>query len=112
MPLDDAPKKYTTQAHLRLHTAHVTPEQLDRVRDVIAGFPGKCPLFLCFKRPGGELIFVETHERFSVTPSVELQKAVDEMFGDETYYAKVDTTPPERAPQRWERKPELATAEE
>jgi hypothetical protein len=33
------------------------------------------------------------------------------MFGEGTYYAKVDATPPERAPRRWERKPEMAGAE-
>ncbi|PYK59664.1 MAG: hypothetical protein DME21_12675, partial [Verrucomicrobia bacterium] len=75
-------------------------------------FSGKCPLFLCFKRPAGEIVFVETHERFGVLPSIELQKAVDGMFGEETYYAKVDTTPPGRAPRRWERKPGLAVVEE
>jgi hypothetical protein len=26
MPLEDAPKKYTKQVHLRLHTAHLQPD--------------------------------------------------------------------------------------
>src|SRR2546428_4384032 len=101
--LEEAPKKYTKQVHLRLHTAHLTPGQLDLIHEMVAGFSGRCPLFLCFKRPTGEIIFLETHERFHVTPSVELQKAVDGLFGEETYYAKVDTSLPERAPRRWER---------
>jgi DNA polymerase-3 subunit alpha len=111
IPLEDAPKKYTRQVHLRLHTAHLTPEHLDLIRELAAGFSGKCPLFLCLKRPTGEVVFIETHERFSVTPSRELQKAVDELFGEETYYPKVETSPPERAPRQWERKPELAGVE-
>jgi DNA polymerase-3 subunit alpha len=111
IPLEDAPKKYTRQVHLRLHMAHLTPEQIVLIHEIVAGFPGNCPLFLCFKRPTGEIIFVETHERFHITPSVELQKAVDGMFGEETYYAKVDTSPPERTPRRWERTPELVGAE-
>jgi hypothetical protein len=61
-------------------------------------------LFLCLKRPGGELVFIETHENFSVMPSRDLQHAVDEQFGEETYYAKVDTALPERARRRWEKK--------
>ncbi|MBI3877100.1 MAG: hypothetical protein HY300_14280, partial [Verrucomicrobia bacterium] len=65
---------------------------------------GVCPLFLCLRRPGGEVIFIETNERFAVTPSRELQHAADELFGEDTYYAKVDTTPPERAPRKWERR--------
>jgi DNA polymerase III subunit alpha len=33
-----------------------------------------------------------------------LAKSVDERFGEETYYAKVDTTLPQRAPRQWEKK--------
>ncbi len=112
MPLEEAPRRYTRQVHLRLHTAHLRPENIESARELIAAFPGKCPLFLCFVRPAGEVIFVETHTRFSVTPSSELQKAADGLFGEETYYAKVDTSLPERAPRRWERRPEYAGAEE
>ena len=104
MPLGDAPKKYTKQVHLRLHTAHLKPEQLDSVRELVAAHPGKCPLLLCFLRPGGEVVFVDTNERFSVTPSQKLQQEADARFGEETYYAKVDTSLPERVPRRWERR--------
>jgi DNA polymerase-3 subunit alpha len=106
LPLEEAPRRYTKQVHLRLHTAHLKPVDLEAIRELTAAHPGKCPLFLCFMRPTGEVIFIETHERFSVMPSRELQQAVDERFGEETYYAKVDTSPPERAPRRWERKAE------
>jgi DNA polymerase-3 subunit alpha len=104
MPLDDAPRRFTKQVHLRLHTAHLTPESLESVRELIASYPGKCPLFLCFVQPTGEVIFVETHEKYFVAPSRQLQQAADELFGEETYYVKLDTTPPERAPRRWERR--------
>jgi len=103
MPLEDAPLRYTKQVHLRLHTAHVKPERLEAVHELILAHPGKCPLFLCFVRPTGEVIFMETHDKFFVTPSRELQEAADDRFGEETYYAKVDTSLPERAPRRWER---------
>jgi len=104
MPLEDAPRKFTRQVHLRLHTAHLKPEQLESVRDLVAAHAGKCPLLLCFKRPGGEVIFMDTNERFNVTPSQKLQQEADARFGEETYYAKVDTSLPERTPRRWERK--------
>jgi DNA polymerase III subunit alpha len=104
MPLEDAPKKFTKQVHLRLHTAHLKPEQLESVCELVAAYPGKCPLLLCFMQPGGEIVFVDTNERYSVTPSLKLQQEADARFGEETYYAKVDTSPPERVPRRWERK--------
>jgi hypothetical protein len=61
-------------------------------------------MVLCLRRPGGELVFIETHENYSVTPSQQLQQAVDGLFGEDTYYAKVDATLPERQKRAWERK--------
>jgi DNA polymerase-3 subunit alpha len=104
IPLEDAPKKYTKQVHLRLHTAHLKTEDVEAVRELVAAHPGKCPLLLCFMRPAGETIFMETNERFGVAPSLKLQQDVDSRFGKETYYAKVDMTLPEKARRSWEKK--------
>ena len=49
-------------------------------------------------------MFIETHDKYFVAPSRELQKAVDELIGEETYYARVDTTLPEAKKRAWERK--------
>jgi DNA polymerase-3 subunit alpha len=102
LPLEDAPRRFTRQVHLRLHTAHLSTEQLEAVRELVAAHPGKCPLFLCLMQPGGQIVFIEAHERFRVSPSLELQRAADERFGEDTYYAKVDTSLPARS-RRWER---------
>jgi DNA polymerase-3 subunit alpha len=104
MPLEDAPRKYTKQVHLRLHTAHLKPEDVEAVRELVGAHPGKCPLLLCFMRPAGETIFMDTNERFGVAPSLKLQQDVDARFGKETYYAKVDMTLPEKARRSWEKK--------
>ncbi len=103
--LEEAPKKFTKQVHLRLQTAHLEPAQLETVRDLVVGHPGKCPLFLCFMQPAGEVFFLQANDRFSVMPSLELQHEADTRFGEGTYYAKVDTTLPERQ-SRWPRKTE------
>jgi DNA polymerase III subunit alpha len=101
--LDDAPQVYTKQVHLRLQMAHLKEKDLEDARNLLAAHPGKCPLFLCLKWPGGEVTFIEAHEKYGVKPSLALQKAVDERFGEETYYAKVDTTLPQRAKRQWEK---------
>jgi DNA polymerase III subunit alpha len=103
MALADAPKKYTLQVHFRLNLAHLNAALLDQVHQLVAAHPGKCPLFLCFRKPTGELIFIETHDRFYVTPSRALQDAIDELLGEETYYAKVDQSLPKPERRRWER---------
>jgi DNA polymerase-3 subunit alpha len=104
LPLMDAPKKYTKQVHLRLHAAHLQPEDMTKVQELVAAHAGKCPLFLCFMRPEGETVFVGTHERFGVAPSLELEHAANKLFGEETYYAKVDASLPEKARRSWEKK--------
>ena len=104
LPLTDAPKKYTKQVHLRLHSAHLQPEDLPKVQELAAAHAGKCPLFLCFMRPEGGTVFVGTHERFGVTPSLELEHAANKLFGEETYYAKVDASLPEKTRRSWEKK--------
>jgi len=102
--LQDAPHLYTKQVHLRLQTAHLAPADLDAVRALSEAYPGKCPLFLCLKWPGGEIVFIESHQRYSVKPSAALQQAVDDKFGEDTYYAKVDMTLPQRTLRQWEKK--------
>ncbi len=104
MPLADAAKKFTRQVHLRLNTAHLKPEDLERVRELAAAHAGKCPLFLCFARPEGATVFVSTHERFGVTPSLELEHAANKQFGEKTYYARVDASLPEKQRRVWEKK--------
>jgi DNA polymerase-3 subunit alpha len=104
MPLEEAPRKYTRQVHFRLNTANLTPETLQAARSLCEANPGRVPTFLCLRKPGGELIFIETHENYSVTPTQQLQQAVDEVFGEDTYSAKVDTSLPERQKRVWEKK--------
>jgi DNA polymerase-3 subunit alpha len=103
MPLEDAPRRFTKQVHLRLHIAHLNPEKLQSIHELVAVYPGKCPLYLCFKQPTGEIVFIETHEKFFVAPSRELQEAADKLLGEDTYYAKADTSLPERQRRAWER---------
>jgi DNA polymerase-3 subunit alpha len=104
MPLADAPRKYTKQVHLRLHSAHLQTGDMIKVQELVSVHPGKCPLLLCFMRPGGGTVFMDTNERFSVAPSLELERAANKLFGEETYYAKVDTSLPEKARRSWEKK--------
>jgi DNA polymerase III subunit alpha len=104
MELEKAPLKFTKQVFLRLNTDHLTPQDLENARDLITAYPGRIPLFLCMREPGGERIFIEAHERYRVSPSTEFQHAVNERFGQDTFYVKVDTSVPEREKKRWEKK--------
>jgi hypothetical protein len=84
---------------------------LKRAFDLVRANPGGCPVLLCLELTSGEKVFIQAHERYAVAPSLALQKAVEEVFGEGSYYAKLDTALPERAPRRWTRKGEAADGE-
>jgi DNA polymerase-3 subunit alpha len=111
-PLEDAPRKYTKQVHLRLRFEKLLPERLAAACEMAQAHPGKCPLFLCILRMGFEPLLIQANDRFCVQPSASLQQAVDGLFGEDTYYAKVDTSLPERARRAWERKSETNGTDE
>lgn len=104
MLLEDAPRKFTKQVHLRFHAGDLTMERLEQAKGLVSAHPGKIPLFICFKYPTGEAVYIEPHEKFFVTPTRAFQEAADEMFGKATYFASVDTSLPEPAKPRWEKK--------
>lgn len=101
MPLEAAPARFTRQVHLRLQHAHLTPQRLEELRQLVEQHPGKCPLFLCFRFSSGAVVYLEAHDRYGVSPSLALEHASDALFGEDTYYAKVDTALPERVQRRW-----------
>ncbi len=104
MRLQDAPRKYTKQVQARLRTDKIDEQALAELREIIQAHSGSCPLLLCLKQPEGPIIFIEPNSRYSVSPSLELQAAIDGRFGKDTYYAKADTTLPERQLRKWEKK--------
>lgn len=106
MPLEDAPRRFTKQVHLRIHTEKLEPESLEAVRSLVESHTGRCPLFLCFVRPSGEVVFIEAHDKYGVTPSMAFEREVEGLLGKGAYYAKVDITPPEKVQRRWEPKGE------
>jgi hypothetical protein len=61
-------------------------------------------LFLRIRQQDGRLVFIDTSKKHFVRPSVKLRDAVNEMLGQGSYYAKVDTTLPEPVKRQWQRK--------
>tara|TARA_Y100001934_G_scaffold271573_1_gene358309 strand:+ start:1227 stop:4817 length:3591 start_codon:yes stop_codon:yes gene_type:complete len=101
MPLEDAPKKFTDQIYLRLDSAHLDDSKLQTALTLAESHRGRVPLFLRVRMSGGEQVYIETHERYSVTAGSEFEHAINEAFGEQTYYAKVNHELPERKRPRW-----------
>ena len=45
----------------------------------------------CFMYDDGKLVFIETHDNFSVTPSEALVQELEAILGEDTVWLKVDT---------------------
>ncbi|MBK9139368.1 MAG: DNA polymerase III subunit alpha [Verrucomicrobia bacterium] len=104
LPLEEAPRRFTQEVFLRLHAAHLDPERLKAARALLEAHPGRCPVLLSIEMPAGEVVFVEPHDHYRVTPSAELAAAADRLFGEGTYQVRVDRSVPNRAPRRWEKR--------
>lgn len=101
MTLESAQAKFTKQVHFRLNAAKLDSKGLATIQDIAIQHKGSCPLFLCLRRLEGEIVFIEASDRFNVLPSKDLQQAIDDLMGEETYYAKIDTTLPDKPKRRW-----------
>ncbi len=103
LPLDEAPARFTKRVTVRLKTAHLTPDQLERLHEIVSAHPGQCPLVLHFTQPNGEPAIIRTGEQFRVKPSRQLQEAIEELLGSGAYVPQIDTTLPPRPGRRPER---------
>jgi DNA polymerase-3 subunit alpha len=110
-PLEEAPRRLTKQIHFRFIGDRLEASAFSAAFDLAERHAGTCPLFLCLRRPSGEVVYIEAHDRYRVTPSLELQRAVESLLGPDAYYAKVDASLPERSPRRWERRANGAGSE-
>ena len=108
MRLEDAPRRYTEQVHFRVKRSDLTSRLLADLHSLAGSHPGKCPLYLCVTMPGGGAAFIETHDKYNVMPSLELEAALNSLVGEGGYHVRVDRTLPERERRRWEKKSDAA----
>lgn len=90
IPLEKAPERLTREVHIRIYESDMTPQKLEHLKTILEKHHGICPVLLCLIGYRNCLIYIETHEMFFVTPSIELQKEIESLFGKDSYYAKVD----------------------
>jgi DNA polymerase-3 subunit alpha len=104
MKLDDAPMKYTKKVYLHLKAQDLNRSRLETARGVAESHRGTIPLYLVIQMPGGEQAYLETNERYSISPSPSFEKAIDEVFGMGAFRPISDRTLPERPARKWEKK--------
>jgi DNA polymerase III subunit alpha len=110
LPLSEVPKRFTKAVHLRVPTTAINNATLEQVREILQAHRGPVPVLFCFIYPDGRLVYIETHEHFSVTPSEELVQQLEKLLGEEVVWLKADTdklaaVSAQTGPRRtWERK--------
>ncbi|MCS1410816.1 MAG: DNA polymerase III subunit alpha [Verrucomicrobia subdivision 3 bacterium] len=100
MRLEEAPRRFTQQVHLRLKREKLSSELLGQVRQLVESHKGNCPLFLYFQMLQGGPAIMEAHERYFVSPSLEFESAVNSLLGEGGYHARVDKSLPTREQRR------------
>jgi len=104
IPLEDTPRRFTKQIQVRLDANKMSGPLLMELRNIVTSHAGKCPLILCIKHSSGAWGIIETNEKYNVTPTLDLQHAINTRFGKHAFFAKADTTLPDRARRAWEKK--------
>ncbi len=79
--LKEAHLKLARSVHLRLSTTALTPDDLARLKRLLASHPGDCPTYLHLLLPKNVEAVISLPRREWVTPSPELKEEVDSLFG-------------------------------
>ena len=104
--LEDAPRRLTKQVQLQLDHAQLGRETLESVRNILEAHAGRVPFYLHVRVPSGASVFIEPNDRYTVAPSVELERALEDVCGPQSLMVSADRSLPERAPRKWERRSE------
>ncbi|MCB1126236.1 MAG: hypothetical protein KDM81_07055, partial [Verrucomicrobiae bacterium] len=106
MALDEAPARFTKQLHLRLTRAHLGRERLEHLAGLLQANPGPCSVTLILRTDEGAAVFMEPGSGFRVTPSIQLERSIEELLGTGAYLPKLDDELPEPPKRRARRRPE------
>ena len=97
MRLEEAEHALANQVHIRIRGEKTGPEAIAELKHVAERHQGGCPLFLVIRTKDRKVVFLRSHERFSVRPSPELAQEVESILGYPGYYARPKKELPEQA---------------
>jgi DNA polymerase-3 subunit alpha len=96
-PIEQAPDLLAERVSVHLATASLDSRELNDVRTILRTSPGKVPVVICLEFPGGEKVFLDTSESFSVSPREELILRLERAIGAESVYVAVKERLPRMA---------------
>ncbi|MDP3804144.1 MAG: DNA polymerase III subunit alpha [Candidatus Omnitrophota bacterium] len=79
--LDSVRMKYTKTVIIDLLTAGLETGALEKLKKVLARYPGRIPVCMTFKKPDGQRILVSASRTLSVEPHEGLVRDIEKIFG-------------------------------
>jgi len=81
MPLSKIKESSISGVHIRLTTPGLTRELLERLKSILSGRRGLCPVFLHIVIPNCSETVISLPAQFNVAPSDDMAREVEEVFG-------------------------------
>jgi DNA polymerase-3 subunit alpha len=81
MPLSKIKEKSISGVHIRLTTPGLTRELLERLKSILSGRKGVCPVFLHIVIPNRSETVISLSDQFNVAPSDDMAREVEGVFG-------------------------------
>ena len=106
MTVDQGRRKWSHQIFVRIRSEAVRPGMLESIRSAAVAQRGGCPLMLMIQTDESTAVFIETHEKFMVTSSLDFQRTVNEILGYDACFVKANKSLPEPEKRRWENRRE------
>ena len=85
--LEDAPKHFSDEFYLHLHSGKYTKDDLQRLAELLRNSPGKTKLMICLVKEDDTVIFIESFKA-GVSLSASLLKEIETLFGKGCYRIK------------------------
>lgn len=83
LDLSEAAEKVTSQVEIKLHSLGLTPDDLNKLKDILMAHNGKCPVYLHLIAGKKEYVVAVDHG-LNINPTNEFLKSVEKRFGKDT----------------------------
>jgi len=104
IPMEEGMAKLVKAIELVLRTADPDRQVLERLKELLARFPGSMPIFLTLHVPDQEPVRLKLAEGFKIDPRPEMVEELRRLFGDDGVVIKrAPPTAPERLDKPWQR---------
>jgi len=101
--LEEVSRFYTASLGVDLKTVGLETDGLRLLRELLAQYPGKTPVFLNFREPGGALTTVSAGDDMKVEVTEDLFSRIEALYGEGSVKIEVGLGPKQTERPRWKK---------